>query len=81
MPLLLFVAADALGTLLRDGLFVVIGYTAGSQGVSIARRVSELAVWITGALVILLLAVLLIRAARLRRQRAGETHRPQGPSK
>jgi membrane-associated protein len=75
LPLPLFIAADAAGTLAFNSLVLLVGYSAGGHAVSLARRVSEFAVSITAALAVGLVGILAVRAVQLRRGREGESSR------
>jgi membrane-associated protein len=72
LPLPLFIAADAAGTLAFDSLVLLIGYGAGRHAVSLARRVSEFAAVATAALAAVLLGILALRALQVRRGHASE---------
>jgi membrane protein DedA with SNARE-associated domain len=69
LPLPLFVVADATGTLARNSVVLMVGFTVGAHGVSVAQRISEFASWVTGALVVAVLGVLSVRALQLWRSR------------
>jgi membrane-associated protein len=69
LPLAVFVAADAAGTLLRAAVMLAIGYSTGAAGVRVVREVSDYSVWLTGAVVICLLGVGFLQARRLRASR------------
>jgi membrane-associated protein len=80
MRLSLFIAVDAAGTLARNGLVLVIGYSAGAHAVTLTRRLSEYAASVTGALVVGLLGILAFRALQIRRRegrvKASSHHTP-----
>jgi membrane protein DedA with SNARE-associated domain len=54
MRLGVFLALDALGTLLWTGLLAAAGYGLGQRAVDIANAVSHYGLWVTGALVVLI---------------------------
>lgn len=72
LPLPLFLAADAAGTVAFNCLVVLVGYGAGEHAVSLARRVSDFAASITVALAAGLLGILAVRAVRAVQLRRGK---------
>ena len=78
LPLPLFIAADAGGTLAFNSLVLLLGYSAGAHVVSLARRISEFAASATAVLAAVLLGILVVRAVQLRRGRESETSRQPG---
>jgi len=67
MPIPLFAAADALGTLSWIGLLVCLGWALGSRATSIADNISHYGLWFTGALVVLVLGFAVVRGVRTAR--------------
>jgi membrane protein DedA with SNARE-associated domain len=78
LPLPLFIAADAAGTLAFNSLVLLLGYGAGGHVVSLARRISDFAASLTAVLAVVLLGMFAVNALRLRRARASEISRQPG---
>jgi membrane protein DedA with SNARE-associated domain len=67
MPIPLFAAADAVGTLSWIGLLASLGWALGSRATSVADNISHYGLWLTGALVILVVGFAVARGVRTAR--------------
>jgi membrane protein DedA with SNARE-associated domain len=56
MPFVVFIAADLLGTLAYIGLIVAAGWTIGQPAVTVAQTISNYALWVIVATVVLIIA-------------------------
>jgi len=71
LPLAVFVLADAVGTLLRAAVMLLIGYTLGATGVRVVREVSDYSAWLTEAVVLGLVGIVYLQARKLNGARPG----------
>jgi membrane protein DedA with SNARE-associated domain len=65
LPLLVFVVTDAMGTLLRAAVMLLIGYASGGAAVGVLREVSAYSAWLTGAVIACLLGIVFRQARKL----------------
>ena len=56
MPFLIFIIADVIGTLAYVGLIVGAGWAIGQPAVTVAQTISNYALWIIVAMVVLIVA-------------------------
>jgi membrane protein DedA with SNARE-associated domain len=64
MRLSVFLALDVLGTLLWSGLLAGAGYGFGQQALDVANAVSHYGLWVTGALVLIIIVRVRLRSTR-----------------
>jgi membrane protein DedA with SNARE-associated domain len=68
MPFLLFIGADLIGTLVYIGLIVGAGWAIGQPAVTVAQTISNYALWIIVAMVVLIVAWSVFSAWRAPRE-------------